>query len=170
LLLDVEGLDLRALGGNDSFTIDDLSGNFLQGPIRFWGGLGNDTVDGGLAINQLTLNGGLGKDILTGGRDADTFDFDSKFDSRNATRDVIRNFDRSEDVIDLIDIDAKSGAGNQAFKWISKQDFHDRKGELHYLKQGNQVIVEGDMNGDGRADFQIQVNGVGKLGAGDFNL
>jgi hypothetical protein len=30
--------------------------------------------------------------------------------------------------------------------------------------------VEGDTNGDGHADFQIQVNGVGKLGAGDFIL
>jgi Ca2+-binding RTX toxin-like protein len=170
LLLDVEGLDLRALGGNDSFTIDDLSGNFLQGPIRFWGGAGNDTVNGSAAINQLVLNGGLGKDILTGGLDADTFDFDFKSDSRKGVRDVIKNFDRTEDVIDLVDIDAKSGAGNQAFKWIGVQDFHGRKGELHYLKQGNHVIVEGDTNGDGRADFQIQVNGVGKLSAGDFNL
>jgi hypothetical protein len=32
------------------------------------------------------------------------------------------------------------------------------------------VIVEGDVNGDGRADFQIKVNGVASLVAGDFDL
>jgi len=62
------------------------------------------------------------------------------------------------------------GAGNQAFKFIGKQDFHHHKGELHYFKQGSHITVEGDTNGDGHADFQIQVNGVGKLGAGDFIL
>jgi hypothetical protein len=32
------------------------------------------------------------------------------------------------------------------------------------------VLVEGDVNGDGRADFQIQVDDVNALRASDFVL
>jgi autotransporter-associated beta strand protein len=130
---------------------------------------GSDHLDG-LAGDDV-LVGGLGKDFLTGGLGADTFDFDlAKESKKGATHDVINGFDRGADDIDLSDIDAKKGAGNQAFKFIGKQDFHHHKGELHYFKQGSHITVEGDTNGDGHADFQIQVNGVGKLGAGDFIL
>jgi len=32
------------------------------------------------------------------------------------------------------------------------------------------VIVEGDVNGDGRADFRIEVEGASSLGKADFIL
>jgi hypothetical protein len=41
---------------------------------------------------------------------------------------------------------------------------------MHNVKTAGFVIVEGDIDGDGKADFQIQVDGLGKLGAGDFSL
>jgi hypothetical protein len=74
------------------------------------------------------------------------------------------------DHIDLSDIDAKKGAGNQAFKFIGAKAFTHHKGELHYIKKAGYLLVEGDMDGNGKADFQIEVHGVTKLGALDFNL
>ena len=73
------------------------------------------------------------------------------------------------DDIDLGTIDAQSGGGNQKFKWIGKQGFHDKKGELHYVDKGSTVIVQGDTNGDGKADFEIFMK-AGALSKGDFLL
>jgi len=48
--------------------------------------------------------------------------------------------------------------------------------ELHYVttnKPGtahDKVIVEGDIDGNGKADFQIELSHITKLGAGDFVL
>lgn len=68
-------------------------------------------------------------------------------------------------------IDAKSKiAGNQDFKFIGKANFHHKAGELHFVKHGKNVYVEGDIDGNGKADFQIQVSHVTKLAAADFDL
>lgn len=118
------------------------------------------------------LTGGLGKDTLSGGIDTDIFDFNLKAESKKgALRDVITDFTGGVDDIDVSGIDAKTGvAGNQAFHWIGKAAFHHKKGELHYAHQGNHLLVSGDVNGDGHADFQIEVHGVNKLFKGDFDL
>jgi 6-phosphogluconolactonase (cycloisomerase 2 family) len=117
-----------------------------------------------------TLTGGLDRDFLTGGTGADLFNFDFITETQKGllNRDFIEDFTRGEDRIDLFDIDARTGAGNQTFKFIGAQKFHDRKGELHFVKKAGFVLVEGDVNGDGRADFQIQVEDATKLNAADF--
>jgi hypothetical protein len=72
-------------------------------------------------------------------------------------------------VIDLKSIDAKKGSGNQTFKWIGDKNFHDKKGELRIKDKGKKVIVQGDVKGDGHADFEILVK-VGNLHDDDFVL
>ena len=47
--------------------------------------------------------------------------------------------------------------GDQAFTFIGNAGFHHIKGELHYVQKGCHTIVEGDTNGDGKADFQIDL-------------
>ncbi|MBM3544805.1 MAG: calcium-binding protein [Alphaproteobacteria bacterium] len=144
------------LGGNDD---DRLIGSKVA-----------DIIKGG--ASEDTLRGGLGRDILTGGTDADTFDFNSINDSvKGGQRDKITDFKRSQgDKIDLKGIDAKTGvSGNQKFAWIGKDDFSGVKGELRYKDLGAKVIVQGDVNGDGKADFEILVK-AGSLNAGDFLL
>ena len=64
-----------------------------------------------------------------------------------------------------IDADTTSG-GNQKFHFIKGQQFHDEAGELRFSGR----TLQGDVNGDGKADFEIKVFGIGSLLAGDFNL
>jgi hypothetical protein len=88
---------------------------------------------------------------------------------------VIEDFIHLEDTLYLVPIDAKKGIpGNQNFHWIGKQHFHDKKGELHYKlvnlagTANDFTLVEGDVNGDGRPDFQIQLAGLHTLTAIDI--
>ena len=77
------------------------------------------------------------------------------------------------DDIDLAGIDAKAGvAGNQAFKFIGAAKFHHKAGELQvkYNDATDIAIVSGDVNGDGKADFQIEVHSATALQATDFIL
>ena len=86
-------------------------------------------------------------------------------------RDTILDFDRAEgDEIDLTAIDAKKGNGNQEFEFIGKKGFHDKKGELRYKVKDGDAYVEGDTDGNGKADFAIVIDGVSKLKEADFEL
>jgi Ca2+-binding RTX toxin-like protein len=144
---------------------------------RFVGGAQNDTLNGGAGDDVLT--GGLGRDMLTGGAGRDVFDFDAILESgkKAATRDLVLDFKHGEDKIDLKDLDAnRNKSGDQAFKFIASSDFHHTAGELHVLKFDKPgkardfTLVEGDINGDGRADFQIELKGLINLTKGDFIL
>lgn len=102
------------------------------------GAAGNDILTG-TPKNEL-MTGGFGKDTMTGGVGNDTFDFNLRTDSvKGANHDVIMDFSGfygEGDKIDLIDIDAKKGSGNQAFHFIGAAKFHHRAGELHVLNKG----------------------------------
>jgi len=50
--------------------------------------------------------------------------------------------------------------GNQDFKFIGAQKFHHKSGELHFVKHGTYVTVGGEVNGNGKADFQIDVHNL----------
>jgi hypothetical protein len=47
-----------------------------------------------------------------------------------------------------------------------------KAGELHYRidESHERVIIQGDVNGDGKADFEIELSGLQPMQAGDFNL
>jgi hypothetical protein len=111
---------------------------------------------------------------LYGGTESDCFIYVSIKDSTVAKsgRDTIFDFSsKQKDKIDLRAIDAitKSG-GNQAFKFIDKQGFHKKAGELRWEKAAGGVNVYGDVNGDGKSDFSIFMKGLTKLMKGDFYL
>ncbi len=133
------------------------------------GGYGNDLLEGGGGSDRLI--GGYGADDLTGAGARDIFDFNKRGESLVTDRDIIRDFTHAVDDIDLSTIDASTRtANNQAFRFIGQQAFHNRAGELHYRYEGGNTIVEGDVNGDGAADFAIELVGEVALTKGDFIL
>jgi serralysin len=151
--------------GNDGGTIVGYFDLLWRGGL--YGGEGNDRIDGG-AGNDL-VDGGLGTDHLRGGGDSDVFQFNQIADSMpGSARDIIYDFSRAEgDQIDLSAIDARiNKLGDQPFKFIGKKQFDDKAGELRFAKQK----LSGDVDGDGKADFQIKVVDVNRIFKADFDL
>ncbi len=153
---------LMGNGGND--VLDGGSGkdhlNGGNGADKLLGDGGNDVLNSGGGHDLLT--GGNGRDVMTGGAGPDSFIFNSTGDSAaGAQRDHINDFTKSADMIDLSGIDAKTGTGgDQAFDFVGPADFSHTKGELRAVNAGANSRVEGDVNGDGHADFSILVVGV----------
>lgn len=156
-------------GGNDT-----INGGGAADSIR--GGSGNDSLLGGAGLDTLyadtgqdRLNGGLGTDLLFGGTDAaaDVFIFGSVSDSATgAARDRIYNFTSGSDDIDLSVIDANTLlTGNQSFGWGGTQA---RAFGIWITASAGSAIVNGDVNGDKVADFQIQISSVTSLSSADF--
>jgi serralysin len=156
----------------DPFTGTDgndmINGGVGNQTLR--GLLGDDSLNGGSG-NDILIGGG-GKDRLTGGTGSDFFRFESVGDSpTGAGRDRIQDFQRGMDKIDLAAIDASSRAdGDQSFIWIGTAGFSGRAGELHQIRSNGLTVVEGDLNGDGIADFQIEFATTMSLSSTDFLL
>ena len=154
------------------------------GPDGLTGGAGNNLIDGqagddtinGGAGNDVIV-GGIGRDRVTGGTGADVFTLKAAGESGRSpsSRDVITDFTQRQDKIDLTAIDANTTAlGNQAFKLLvgNNASFNRTAGELAWRTDAshNQTIVQGDVNGDGVHDFEIQLTGTVSLTASDFAL
>ena len=144
-----------------------------NGTFRLFAGDGSDRLVGG-AGNDL-LHGGLGADELTGGAGADQFRFQAVADSGPAAMDKILDFAGGADKIDLSRIDANTanGSGNDAFTFIGSDAFTGA-GQLRAVfdPASNSWTVSGDVDGDGAADFAVQVFTVNQepLVATDFML
>ena len=157
-------------GGSGDDTLDGQSGNDLMiagdGNDYLVDGIGYDTVRGGSGDD--TFVAGLGTDSLYGGAGADVFLFQSTAAAGiGASRDVIRDFQRGVDVINLATIDARTNvAGNNSFAFIGAAGFSGVSGQLR-MSGG---VIYGDLNGDRSADFAISVSGITTLSAADFVL
>ncbi|WP_404710161.1 hypothetical protein [Sphingomonas sp. MMS24-J13] len=154
-------------------------GNGLDNSL--YGSSGNDTLEGGAGNDYLyggagndILIGGAGADSLTGGAGADTFVFTSLADisTVKSSYDRILDFSSAQgDKIDLSGVDANSLlAGRQAFVFLGTGAFDKHAGELNYTYNsgGNYLVVSGDINGDGVADFSFNLNGVSSISLDDF--
>lgn len=162
------------------FIFGSAAANVIEGnggDDDLWGFAGNDTLDGGAGIDFLI--GGAGKDTLIGGADADNFLFFSTKDSgvTAATRDLIRGFEGANvaggDLIGLSAIDAVLGGQDDAFTLLAAANskFTGVAGQLRYEWTGLDTIIEGDVNGDKKADFSIAVEGLQlRFTASDFEL
>lgn len=159
----------NVISGNGA---DTLTGNRFGNTLT--GNNGNDKLYGNVGAD--TLYGGAGKDVMDAGRDShtDVFIFSSADDTGTTarTRDQIRQFDRGEDLINLSAIDSNSAlAGDQSFDFFGQRSrSFTEENAIWYYKAGKNIVVRGDVDGDGSFDFEIQINGLKAIGVNDFIL
>ncbi|HET7716458.1 MAG TPA: M10 family metallopeptidase C-terminal domain-containing protein [Bauldia sp.] len=151
-----------------------------RGDDTILGSVGNDEIDAGQGRDRLF--GGAGNDVLKGDAKGDRLDGgdgDDRYayvmvgDSRpdDGLRDTILSFVRGADRIDLTALNASLAAkGKATFFFIGDKPFSGVAGELNYADKGGSVLLRGDRNGDGEADFALKVRGIDALDAGDFLL
>ena len=157
--------DDRLSGGSGDDTLDGGDDDdILQG------GAGDDSLDGGAGDDALV--GGLGNDILKGGDGADRFVFNEPSDSASGTADLVFDFNAFDgDKIDVSTIDANSWTlEDDAFAFIGDNAFSGTAGEMRFADGSYYSVLEGDLNGDGEADFGFGLLGVGAITAEDIIL
>lgn len=165
-LTDEQALAIHVTDVNDNLILNGTNGNDV---LR--GGTAADTLNGGKGNDM--LNGGRGSDVLAGGKGKDLFQFDAATVADGiAIVDRITDFNRHDgDKIDLSAIDAKTATiRNDKFKFIDTRDFSHHAGEVRFDRIGSDAFVQGDINGDGNADFAILIKGIGFAVTTDFIL
>ncbi len=166
--------DVRLGRGDDVYNgqIGTVTGTVFggRGDDRITCGNGNETIDAGAGDDR--VRGNQGADTLRGGEDADSFIFATVNDSAVGTSDTISDFKSADDdIVRLRQIDADTvTAGNQAFTFVGAAAFTGKAGELRADTLGGATVVQGDVNGDGNADFEILFTGVAGMAADDFVL
>jgi Ca2+-binding RTX toxin-like protein len=166
----------QATGGSGSDTlisIENLTGSNYND--RLTGTTGANSLNGGSGND--TLTGGAGKDQLTGGSGNDTFDFNAlaEMGTSSATWDIITDFVRGQDKIDLTTLDANTAvAGNQAFTapvvggTFSGAFAINTPATLYFDSVAD--VLYGNTDADAAAEFALQLTGLSTLAASDLFL
>ncbi|MFA3915391.1 M10 family metallopeptidase C-terminal domain-containing protein [Ruegeria hyattellae] len=159
--------DDTLLGGDDDdvvlagFGKDELFGG--AGNDRLAGLPGQDTLKGGAGDDVLV--GGLGADQLYGGLGADRFQFISTSDSNTEMGvDSIHYFQSGIDVIDLSELFDGPATLRQG------DIFAPGVASVRTYVDVGITIVEADTNGDGGADFRLELTKSLQLSEADFLL
>jgi hypothetical protein len=165
---------LTLYGAADINGTGNAAGNNIRGSEGnnlLTGMGGSDTINGGLGDD--TIVGGANRDVMTGSGGLDHFVYKTASDSGVGfnTIDVINTFAHG-DKIDLSAIDTSKATGDQAFTFVDQ--FTGVAGEVQWDQTGaSSFLVQGDMTGDGVAEFSIQINvsvGFGTIHNWDFIL
>ncbi|RJE87354.1 calcium-binding protein [Paracoccus onubensis] len=135
---------------------DHLHGH--AGNDRLSGRIGQDIISGG--YGEDTLIGGVGSDNLTGGAGSDVFRFTSAVTSPFHAPDTIEDFLPGQDFLDMSTL-------NLAF--IGRRVFRGDD-QVRWGYHARETHVAADLDGDGRADLRIILNGRIALTADDFLL
>jgi Ca2+-binding RTX toxin-like protein len=157
--LSSEQHNLTLIGGRNIYGAGDGSDNIISGNSGdnlLNGRSGNDRLYGGEGRD--TLVGGAGRDRMDGGAGRDMFRFDAVSESRPGAADTISGFNgASGDRFDFSGIDwntSRSGAQNAT--WIGDDRFHGRAGEMRF----DRGVLQADLDGDGRTDFEVLLPGA----------
>jgi hypothetical protein len=166
----------RAPNGTGNALNNVMTGNSAANKLS--GLAGDDSLNGGAGTDMLT--GGAGKDILSGGAATDTFIFNAVAESgtTDKTSDVITDFVRGQDKINLSAIDAfESSGSNDAFIWKGTAAIGSAtQGEVRYQKFDNKgttndyTMIWIDNDADTSVEMAIRLAGLHNLTAGDFIL
>jgi len=146
---------------------DKLKGTSADEVIS--GGYGGDRISGGGASSSLRSNA---KSRSDGGHDVFWYVRADSSLAKRGLRDVIADFG-SDDKIKLADVDANSLVeGDQAFTWIGDKKFARRHsaGELRIDYRNKCAVLQGDVDGNGKADFEVKLLGVGLFDSSNLLL
>lgn len=167
-------------GGNDTLNGGDGNDKLTGGGGKdsLTGGAGNDIQNAGGGADTLVgnagndkLTGGEGKDTLTGSGGNDRFIYTDLGDSTEAAsgRDTVTDF-AGGDKFDLrkIDADTTSG-GSQDFEYAGSK-FTKTAGEVISVIKGDTTFIRADVDGDGKSDFSIALDGAHTLSEKHFLL
>ena len=111
----------------------------------------------------------LGNDRMSGGAGADRFQFVSLEIAglSPGQRKTIADFGTGADLVDLARIDADTAtAGDDAFGFIGAAQFSGQAAELRFARG----LLQGDVDGDGAADFRIAFAGAPSVDGDDLLL
>jgi serralysin len=176
--------DLQMSAANTGDADDDIYTSIEN----LFGSAFGDTLRGNSGANYLkgeggadTLAGRMGRDVLAGGLGSDRFLYNTVLESgtTEATRDVITDFVRGQDRINLSAIDAIAATGaNDAFGLLAKGTSVSPVGTgkigwywLDYAGVVNdKTILRLNNDGDSYIDGTIELRGLITLAATDFNL
>jgi Ca2+-binding RTX toxin-like protein len=140
---DVNGADLRGLGGVGVYMLGDSAGNTLIGSGNndtLAGEGGGDALYGGAGND--TIYGGASGDVLYGGTGADTFLYGAIGDSSVSAADTIFDFVSGQDKIDLHAVAAGSSHAHG------------------FVVAGGSTFLFVDIGNDGVNDMLIQLSNV----------
>jgi Ca2+-binding RTX toxin-like protein len=161
------GNDTLNGGGGDDMLDSGSANDILNGGTgddTLNGGIGNDTLSGGRGADH--LQGLNGTDDLKGGADGDVFAFRNVADSPTGFGpDRILDMQRGLDQIDISSILPGNATfvGNGAFAG-------GRTASVRFGKSAGLVTLQADTDGNGSADFHVEVHGVTGLSAADLIL
>ncbi len=169
------GADTLLGGAGADTLIGGVSADFLdggEGDDVLQGTFGSDTLIGGNGSDKLTagdwginiLTGGADTDTLTGGNNPDRFVYEALTDSSIGSEDTIIGFTQGQG--DKINLTAFAGGGS----FIGTNSFGSTAKEIRYEQAGGNTTIEYDHDGDGSADFAIELQGTINLATGDFIL
>ena len=160
-------------GGLGNDTLAGASGADLltggKGADLLFGGAGNDTLLGGSGGDRLlggggndVLNGGAAADRMAGGTGADVFVFSTAAEAGTvATHDRISDFTAGSDHLDLAAIQP-----GQTF--IGATAFGNVAGQVRYDVASG--LLTGDLNGNGVADYAIELTNHSAITGADLIL
>ena len=183
----IEAVTVYAYSGYETTVIGNSVGNVLQvnsnfndgtvgvkffgrgGSDTLLGSSGNDILKGGSGADLLVggtghdvMSGGSGHDVMSGGSGHDRFVFGTADAAGSGmSRDEITDFKTG---MDQIDLGAFLGGGS----YIGVAIFSKTAGEIRLNLTAH--ILQGDVNGDGMADFEISLFGVTVLSISDFSF
>jgi serralysin len=157
---------------NTDFVMDNNIGIAYGAVIEnAIGGSGDDQINGNQADNEFTGNAGADMFVLANYSGIAPLPTDPTRVIVDTSVDTITDFESGTDTIDVSAYDANTAmAGDQAFTYIGSAEFTNIAGQLRtYVDEDGINYLAGDINGDGRADFIVNLAHSG-TSAGDLIL
>jgi Ca2+-binding RTX toxin-like protein len=155
-LLGGQGNDRLVGGTGDDVLEADAGDDTLRGgdgADMLFGGAGNDLMAGGDGADLLV--GGDGADTLIGGAGPDVFVIDTRPAAGLSEQDVIIGLDTA----DLIDLTAFGPLlpRDGVLRLIGEAEFGGVAGEIRLVRQGSDLALMVDLDGDAAADLGLQI-------------